>query len=184
MPLQEGMEKAIPRRYLRWSVFDVKGGKILLFTMSVKQSVVINLPTEEIFAYMSDFENLIDWSSAVIAVRKSSPGAIQVGATMQSTTRILGRWLEMTFEVIECEPSRSLTIKSIAGVAPCHFCYQFEPVEDGGTNVSLEAVIHPRGILGLAESVVTNVVRRQIEHDLLTLKDMLEASAGPSRSAV
>ena len=103
---------------------------------------------------------------------------------MQSTTRILGRWLEMTFEVIECEPSRSLTIKSIAGVTPCHFCYQFEPIEDGGTNVSLEAVIHPRGILGLAESVVTNVVRRQIEHDLLTLKDMLEASAGPSRSAV
>ncbi len=98
------MEKAIPRRYLRWSIFDVKGGKILLFTMSVKQSVVINLPTEEIFAYMSDFENLIDWSSAVIAVRKSSPGVIQVGATMQSTTRILGRWLEMTFEVIECEP--------------------------------------------------------------------------------
>ena len=179
------MEKAIPRRYLPWSVFDVRGEKILLITMNVKQSVVINLPTEEIFAYMGDLENLVDWSSAVIAVRKSSPGAVHVGATVRSTTRFLGRWLEMTFEIVECEPSRFLSIKSIAGVVPCFFCYQFEPVEDGGTTVSLEAVIDlTGGILGPAESVVTNVVRRQIERDLLTLKDMLEASAVTNRSAV
>jgi uncharacterized membrane protein len=155
-----------------------------LIQMNVKQSIVINLPVEDIFAYMSDLENLVDWSSVTITVRNISPGAIHVGATVRSTIRFLGRWSDMTFEIVECEPSRSLTIKSIAGVAPCLFCYQFEPVEDRGTIVSQEAVIHLTGSrLGLAEPVVTRVVRRQLEHDLLTLKDLLEASAATHQSA-
>ena len=66
----------------------------------------------------------------------------------------------MTFEIVECEPGRSLTIKS------------------------QEAVIHLTGsMLGLEEPVVTRVVRRQLEHDLLTLKDLLEASAATHQSA-
>ena len=149
--------------------------------MKVKQSVVINLPTEEIFAYMSDLENLVDWSSVVIAIRKISPGAMHVGATVRSTIRFLGRWLDMTFEIVEHEPGRYLTIKSVSGVTPCLFCYQFEPDQNGGTKVSQEAVIHlTGGILGLEEPVVTKVVRRQLEHDLLTLKDILEGRASTS----
>lgn len=107
-----------------------------------------------------------------------------MGATVRSTIRFLGRWLDTTFEIVECEPSRSLTIKSISGVSPCLFCYQFEPVEDGGTTVSQEALIHLiEGMLDLADPVVTSVVRRQLAYDLLTLKDMLEARASTSRSA-
>ena len=152
-----------------------------MFKMKVKQSVVINLPTEEIFAYMSDLENLVDWSSVVIAIRKISPGAMHVGATVRSTIRFLGRWLDMTFEIVEHEPGRYLTIKSVSGVTPCLFCYQFEPDQNGGTKVSQEAVIHlTGGILGLEEPVATKVVRRQLEHDLLTLKDILEGRASTS----
>ncbi len=68
--------------------------------------------------------------------------------------------------------------------SPCLFCYQFEPVEDGGTTVSWETVIHlTESMFGLEESVVTHVVGRQLEYDLLLLKDMLEASAATHRSA-
>jgi hypothetical protein len=151
--------------------------------VNIKQSVVINLAAEEIFDYMSDLENQVDWSSAVIMVRNISPGVLHVGARVRSTIRFLGRWLDMTFEVVECEPGRSLTIKSIAGISPCLFCYQFDPVEDGGTTVSQEAVIQLTGILGLEEPVVTRVISRQMEHDLLTLKDLLEAFAAMNGSA-
>jgi hypothetical protein len=41
----------------------------------------------------------------------------------------------------------------------------------------LEEFIHfTGGFLGFAEPVVTSVIRRQIAHDLLTLKDLLEAT--------
>lgn len=144
----------------------------------VEQSVVINLPVEEIFAYVADFENLVEWSGIVIAVRKTSPGGTKVGATLRNTMRFLGRWMESTYEVVECEPGHRITLKSTSGAAPCLFCYLFEPVEGGGrTRVSQEAVVrlNPKGgFLGLAEPVVTGAVSRQVENDLLTLRDLLE----------
>jgi uncharacterized membrane protein len=151
--------------------------------MKTTQSVAINLPADQIFAYMVDLENLVDWSGATIAVRKISPGALHVGATLRTTIRFLGRWMDIPFEVVEFEPGRCLTIKSLSGATPCLFCYQLEPNADGGTSVSLETVIQlTGGMLGLADSVVTNVVRRQIKHDLLTLKDVLEGRTFPSRN--
>src|ERR1700730_3806606 len=153
--------------------------------MKDRQSVAINLPAEEIFAYLNDFENLVDWSGAAIAVRKTSPGEICVGATVRSTIQFLGRWMDITFEIVEYEPGRCLTIKSLSGVTPCLFSYQFEPTEDGATNVSLETVIHVTGgILGLTVAATTKGARRQLVHDLLTLKDVLEAGAASSRSAI
>lgn len=155
-----------------------------MIKIKVEHSVVINLPPEEIFAYISDLENLVDWSAVVIAARKISPEATHVGATVRGTIRFLGRWSDISFEIVECKASRYLTIKSIAGVVPCLFCYRFEPVEGGGTNVFLEAVIHlTEGVLGLTEPVITGVIHRQIEHDQLTLKDMLEARLDPSIKA-
>ena len=155
-----------------------------MIKMSVKQCVFIKQPPEAVFAYMSDLENLVDWSSCVIAVRKISPGAAQVGATVRSTMRFLGRWLDMKFEIVEYECSHSLTFKSISGVSPCLFCYQFELAEGGGTTVCVEAVIHhAEGILELEEEVVASAIRRQLEYDLLTLKDLLEARAPICRLA-
>jgi len=147
-----------------------------MIKMDVEQSIVINLPAEKISAYVTDVDNLVEWSGAVIAVRKTSTGAMHVGETFRSTIRFLGRWRDVIFEVVEFEPGDSLTLKSISGAAPCLFCYRFMPVESGETNVSLEAVIHvASGILGLAEPVLARAIRRQLDHDLLTLKDLLEA---------
>lgn len=155
-----------------------------MIKMEFKQSIVINLPPGEIFAYMSDLENLADWSSVVIAARKISPESLHVGATVRCTIRFLGRWFDISFEMVECKPSRYLTIKSISGIAPCLIYFRLEPVEGGGTNVSSEQVIHfTGGFLGLAEPVVASMIRRQLEHDLLTLKDILEAKASMNSSA-
>ncbi len=156
----------------------MRGVEIPLITMNVKQSTFINLPAEEIFAYISNLENLVDWSSIVIALRKTSPGAVEVGTTFQGTIRFLTKWLSLTFEMVEYEPGRYLTLKSTSGASPCLVCYQFDPVEDGGANVSLEILIHhTEGIVELATPVIESAVRRQLEYDLLTLKDMLESRA-------
>ena len=150
--------------------------------MKVEQSVFINLPPEEIFAYLSNLENLADWCSVVIYARKISSEEMLIGTTVRCTIQILGRWLDTTFEIVECVPNRYLTIKSITGVAPSLICYRFESVEGGGTNVSLEEIIYfLGGLLGLAEPVVTSIIRRQVAHDLLTLKDLLESTTSICR---
>ena len=81
--------------------------------MKVEQSVFINLPAEEIFTYISNLENLADWSSVVISARKSSSEEMLVGTRVRCTIRILGRWFDTSYEIVECVPGRYLTVKSI-----------------------------------------------------------------------
>ncbi len=144
--------------------------------IKVQKSVFINLPPKDVFAYICDLENMVDWASSTVSIRKTSPGEICAGSTVRSTVRFLGRWLNMVFEVVEYSPGRSLAFKSIAGSPPCLFCYQFEMVEGGGTITSEEAVVQiVEGIVDQANPVVVSAVSRQIEYDLQTLKEILEA---------
>lgn len=145
--------------------------------MKVVQNVVIDLPAGEIFAYVAELENLADWSGTVIAVRKTPSGTMHVGTTVLITIRFLGRWVQSTYEVVECEPGHHITLKSIAGIAPCVFSFLFEPLEAGRTRLSFEAVIQKGAYLGLAEQTMASATRRQIEHDLQTLKEILESGA-------
>ena len=154
-----------------------------MITIQVKQSVFINLPAETIFAYLSELKNLRNWSSVINT--KEPPETTQVGATVQSTIRFLGNWHEMTFEVIEYEPSYSLTIKSISGIAPCLFWFQLEPVAGGGTTVTQDAVVDLiEDYVEQTRPLIACAVRRQLEHHLLTLKDILEIQASCTANAV
>ena len=143
----------------------------------VKQSVVIDLPTKDIFTYMSNLENLCKWSGIVTSVKIASPGAICIGTRVHSTLRLLGKWSEMTFEVVEYEVCRYMTLKSISSVSPCLVYYEFMPLESGGTALTQDTTITIiGGFAGMAERVVVNAIQRHLEHDLLTLKDVLETS--------
>jgi len=147
-----------------------------LVEIKVQKSVFINLAAEDIFAYICDLENMVDWSSTTISIRKTSPGEISAGATVHSTFRFLGRWLNVVFEVVEYSPGRCLVFKSIAGSPPCLFCYQFEALEGGGTTTTEEAVVQlVGGVIDQAGQVIASAVARQIEYDLQTLKEILEA---------
>ena len=145
----------------------------------MKHSVFIHRPAEDIFTYMTDGEHLMDWSSVVLAVRVAPSGPIQGGSRLRITSQFLGRWMETAYEVIECQPHSHLTFKGTTGIDPCVFSFQFDATE-GGTSVSLESLVSlylQAGMLGLTEAVVESIVKRQIQHDLLTLKDVLEARA-------
>lgn len=151
-----------------------------MIKIDIKQSVSIDLPVEKVFAYICDLENLTRWSSTVTGVKGSLPGAVNVGSTMKATVHVLGMWLDITFEIIECDPNHYLTIKSIAGVSPCLICYQFESVTTDKTIVSQEIMVHhTEGVVNLSVPVIKSVLSRQVAHDLLTLKDVLEGGSSP-----
>jgi len=168
-------------------VLVVLGGKRCLFAapeqevhclveIKVQKSVWINLPAEDIFAYVCDLESMEDWSSATISIRRTSPGELGAGATVRSTIRFLGRWLNVLFEVVEYSPGACVTFKSIAGSPLCLFRYRFEASKEGGTIVSEEAVVQIIGaVVDQTSQVITSAVGRQVEYDLQTLKEIVEA---------
>lgn len=144
--------------------------------MKIERSLVVNLCAEEIFDYMADIDNLVEWSGTVVTIRKTTAGAIAAGATLRCTSRFLGRWQETTYELVEFEPGHLFTLKSISSLAPSIFTYRLEQTEPGKTNVSVEALIElMEGCMGLDDVVVVSAVCRQLEYDLYTLRDILEA---------
>ena len=147
-------------------------------TMKVEHAFFVNLPVEKTFAYMSNLENLVDWSSFVLSSRKISSGEMLVGTTIQCRIRMLRLRFDITYEIIECKPNRYLTYKSTTGIAPSFTYIQFKPLDGGGTHVSVEITMHfTGGYLGFDETVVTGLISRQIANDLQTLKDLLEITA-------
>ena len=155
-----------------------------MIPIEVKQQVSICSPIADTFAYISNLENLAKWSSSIITVHKTSSEEMQAGTMLQSAIRFLGQRSDITFEVIEHEPNRYLTLKSISGVAPCLIYYRFEPGCDGGTNLTQEVVISiTESMSELAVPIFKNAVHRQLECDLLLLKDLLEAKTSSTKIA-
>ena len=149
--------------------------------IKVQHAICINLPVKEIFVYMSNLENLADWSSYILSSRKISNGEMLVGTIIQCTIRNLGTRFDTAYEIVECKPNRYFSYKSIMGVASSFTHIRFEPIDGGGTNVSVEIDIHfTGGYLGYDETLVTNAISHQIAKNLQTLKELLEITSSSS----
>jgi hypothetical protein len=72
--------------------------------MRVEESVEIDRPVEEVFSYVANPENLPEWSSIVLDVRKETQGPPKEGDRFTSVSKFLGRRFETPFEVVSYEP--------------------------------------------------------------------------------
>ena len=67
--------------------------------MAVQMSVQINRPVEEVFTFLSNFENNPRWQSTSVEARKISEGAVGVGTTYQAITSMLCRRINSEQEI-------------------------------------------------------------------------------------
>ena len=139
-------------------------------------SIEINRPLEEVFAFVSNPENMPRWSSTGSEVTITSAGPIGVGTTYRSVVTFLGRRVEGEVEFTEYEPNRSYAQKTTSGPIPVESRVTFERV-DGGTQVINHQVAEPGGLFKLAEPVLVRMIKRQFEADFANLKDLMESHA-------
>lgn len=139
-------------------------------------SVVINRPTEEVFAVLADLENDIKWRSEWVEAKNTSGGSPGVGATFRLTGELLGRQIPTIYEVIEYEPNRSAAWKTVSGPLPLTFQRTFEGV-NGGTRVTIKYDAEMRGFFKLVMPLLSKSVIRQHEGDLRKVKELMETRA-------
>ena len=99
--------------------------------LRVETSVGVNRPDEEVFAFISDFENNPRWQSGMQEATFTSQGPLGVGSTYAQVAKFLGRRVESTFEVIDYEPNRLVKATSTSGSFPITFTRIVEPVAGG-----------------------------------------------------
>jgi len=141
--------------------------------MKVEVSTVIKVPVEQVFAFVSDFENGPKWLSAQREVRTSG-GPLRVGLTVTEVAVFMGRRIDTTGTVIDYESNRRVAFSLDSAAARGEVHRTFEPTPEG-TRFTEKLELQWRGLSRLAGPVADAMVRRLRRRDLQRLKHLLES---------
>jgi uncharacterized protein YndB with AHSA1/START domain len=142
--------------------------------INIEHETVIERPPEEVFAYVTDVAKVPEWQDGVVDARQETAGPVALGTRFVEVRNFLGRRLESTVEVTDFEPDRVFTLATSSGPVPFTIEQRFEP-SNGGTRVVVHGHGEPGGFFRVAEPLVARQVKRLLEHNFGTLKDLLES---------
>lgn len=140
----------------------------------VETTVTVNRPLDEVFDFISNFENNPLWQSGVQQAKITSEGPLDVGTTYSQLAKFLGRPVKSEFEVIEFESRKLVKGRSTTGSFPITFTRSVE-FGQGGTKVTAVIEGDASGFFRLAEPILSRIVQRQVTADYRNLKDHLES---------
>jgi uncharacterized membrane protein len=143
--------------------------------INVEESIVINRPIEEVFAFVANFENHPKWETNFQKVKLLASIPTGVGTTYQCELKLPGQTATSKFEISEYEVNKKIAFEAeAAGPAKPNGSFLFEPAA-GGTKITLVPRPEFRGILKLLEPMMAGYVRKQNQEHLIKLKQILEA---------
>jgi uncharacterized protein YndB with AHSA1/START domain len=137
-----------------------------------ENTVLIRRPIEEVFGFLSDFENIPRWNYAIADTRKISEGPIGVGTIYQQVRSVPSR-SEERFEVTVYNPPRYLEIRGQLGPFPSRLSYALDAIPEG-TRITNAVELELRGPGRLLGRVAVPRVRDAVAANLQKLKELLE----------
>ena len=137
-----------------------------------ENTVMISRPIEEVFAFLSDFENVPIWNYTIIETHKVSEGPVGVGTIYQQVRSVPSRSKER-FEVTAYNPPRQLEIRGQLGPFPSRLAYALAAVPEG-TRITYAVELELRGPGRLLGRVAVPRVRDAVAANLHKLKELLE----------
>lgn len=160
-------------------VAGVGGGRKAI---DVQKTINIDAPRDQVFTFLTDYENWPRFMSNVRDVRESRPG-------LQHWTvdGPAGKTIEWDAEVTRFIPDELVAWKSVDGAAVRHAgTLRVDENEDGGTRVHVQMSYNPpAGAAGHAVAKLFHAdPKRQMDEDLQRLKTTIETGTPPHDAAV
>src|SRR5437762_10705599 len=106
----------------------------------VEVSTEISRPPDEVFAFISDFENNPKWQRGMRSCRWTSDPPYGIESTYEQVAHFLGREIVSAFRVVEYEPERRVKIVSTAGPFPIAETRTVTPL-DGGRRTRVDVTV-------------------------------------------
>jgi hypothetical protein len=144
--------------------------------MEVSLSTIINRPSEEIFAALTNLENDLKWRSEWVDARKTTDGPIGIGTRFSLFAKAFGRRIETVYETIQYEPNWVGAWRAMSGPIPLTFQRTFESVE-GGTRLTTGYQAELRGFMKLLMSFMIGSAKKHHEDEMRRLKELMETRA-------
>ena len=140
--------------------------------VKIEISVHVNRPVAEVFQYLNDPTKMPEWNSTIEEATPSET-PVKVGTRIRTRARMLGRKVEGTMEVVEYELNKRVVEKSDEPF-PWKAINTFQ-AENGGTRHVSAAEAELGGFFKLSEPIFARIAKKQLQAQLETAKELLEA---------
>ena len=137
--------------------------------MKYEHEVEIERAPADVYAFISDPENLPKWQHEVLEVRRESD------TEFTEVRTFVGRRVESTIEVTKAEPGREFSLR--AGAGPVRFAVRhlLEPAGEGRTRLRVMGESEGAGgVFKLGGRLLRRAVERRAREDFERLKELLE----------
>jgi carbon monoxide dehydrogenase subunit G len=131
-------------------------------------------PPADVFAYLTDFDNVREWQRATDEIRRETDGPTAVGTSYVQVIRLLGKRIESRIEVTELEAPDRFSIRTSGGPVDFHVTHLLAPAPDG-TRLSIEGEGEAQGVFKLGEAVVVKAAEHELRKSFERVKAVLES---------
>jgi uncharacterized protein YndB with AHSA1/START domain len=156
----------------------------------LQREVLIGAPPEAVFAFLAQPERLPEWTPGVVSVRRTSAGAVGVGATTETLVEAFGIRQTLLGRCTTFEPARRLVVENETASGIKVGSVSVGKVQSTSTSVltpdgvgtrlqaTLEYSLAAGFFTGLAEQIMGPKMQSDFEQSLQTLKRLLEGQPG------
>jgi uncharacterized membrane protein len=137
--------------------------------LEFENTIRIDRPIREVFAFLSNFENIPKWNYYVLEVRQLSDGAIGIGTTYHQVRKTD----EQIFRITEFEPNRKVAIRTLPPSSP-GLEMRFTLQDEEGTTLVTDEWKLDTGKPLLFERFASAKVKSAVAENLANLKLLLE----------
>jgi uncharacterized membrane protein len=137
--------------------------------LEFENTIRIDRPLDEVFAFLSDFENIPKWNYYVLEVRQLSEHPIGIGTTY----RQIRKTDQQDFRIIEVEPNHTVAVKTLSRSSPS-FERRFTLSEEGDTTRIRDQWKLDTGRPAVLEKLASGRVKSAVAENLAKLKELLE----------
>jgi uncharacterized membrane protein len=137
--------------------------------LEFENTIRIDRPVEEVFAFLSDFENIPKWNYYVLEVRQLSEGLIGVGITYHQVRKSD----QQDLRIIEFEPGHTVAVKTLPQSSP-DLEMRFTLYEEGITTRVRDEWKLNTGRPAIFERLAGGRIKSAVAENLAKLKELLE----------
>lgn len=141
----------------------------------IKQEVLIDRPINQVFAFVSDLKNELQWRTTVQELKAITPGPTGRNTEFRQLGKFLGLRIESSFVIDEFEENRKLGFKTTDGTVESTGGYLFEPVA-GATFLTYFCDINFSRLFKIAEPLIGRLYKKRVSSDLEGLKELLQTT--------
>ena len=142
----------------------------------VKGTIEIGRPVEDVFTYLAEPSNVLNWESGVEVMELTSEGPIGVGSKGRRVETYMGRD-ESVWEVTEWKRNEFVAIKGESDKFIGHHEWRTEPT-DGGTRLTYRfGGTAKNPFLKLLMPLMMPIMNPKVKKNYQKLKEILESQS-------